>query len=128
MEKWTPKSGKGKKIIPSFQQYYEETIKANEEGVDTMSEEMLAFLFECFSKTIVKEIRSTIAQMLENGEMTQEQMLAELEPLTNAINEKDEDKKMELIKEIGKKYSLMLNLLETEANGVPDDASSLFPE
>ena len=128
MEKWTPKSSKGKKVIPTFYQYYEETGKGVEEGVESMSEEVLAFLKDCFSKTILREIKSSIQQKLENGEITKEQMLDELSPLMSAMEGEDDETTMELISQIGKKYSMTISLLEAQANGVPDDASSLFSE
>ena len=128
MEKWTPKSSKGKKVIPTFQQYYEETGKASEEGVNSMSEEVLSFLKDCFTKTILREIKSSIQQQLDKGEITKEQMLDELTPLATAMENEDDEATMKLISEIGKKYSMTISLLEAETNGVPDDASSLFSE
>ena len=128
MEKWTPKSSKGKKVIPTFHQYYEETGKGVEEGVESMSEEVLSFLKDCFTKTILREIKSSIQQKLDKGEITKEQMLDELSPLMTAMEEEDDEATMELISQIGKKYSMTISLLEASANGVPDDASSLFPE
>ena len=128
MEKWTPKSSKGKKVIPTFHQYYEETGKGVEEGVESMSEEVLSFLKDCFTKTILREIKSSIQQQLDKGEITKEQMLDELSPLMTAMEEEDDEATMELISQIGKKYSMTISLLEAQANGVPDDASSLFSE
>jgi hypothetical protein len=128
MEKWTPKSSKGKKVIPTFYEYYEETGKGQEEGVESMSDEVLSFLKDCFTKTILREIKSSIQQQLDNGEITKEQMLDELSPLMTAMEEEDDEATMELISQIGKKYSMTISLLEASANGVPDDASSLFPE
>jgi DNA-binding ferritin-like protein len=128
MEKWTPKSSKGKKVVPTFYEYYEETGKGQEEGVESMSDEVLSFLKDCFTKTILREIKSSIQQQLDNGEITKEQMLDELSPLMTAMEEEDDEATMELISAIGKKYSMTINLLETQANGVPDDASSLFSE
>jgi hypothetical protein len=128
MEKWTPKSSKGKKVIPTFYEYYEETGKGQEEGVESMSDEVLSFLKDCFTKTILREIKSSIQQQLDNGEITKEQMLDELSPLMTAMEEDDEEATMELISKIGKKYSMTISLLEASANGVPDDASSLFSE
>jgi DNA-binding ferritin-like protein len=128
MEKWTPKSSKGKKVIPTFYEYYEETGKGQEEGVESMSDEVLSFLKDCFTKTILREIKSSIQQQLDNGEITKEQMLDELSPLMTAMEEEDDEATMELISKIGKKYSMTISLLEASANGVPDDASSLFSE
>ena len=128
MEKWTPKSSKGKKVIPTFHQYYEETGKGVEEGVFSMSDEVLSFLKDCFTKTILREIKSSIQQQLDKGEITKEQMLDELSPLMTAMEEEDDEATMELISQIGKKYSMTISLLEASANGVPDDASSLFSE
>ena len=128
MEKWTPKSSKGKKVIPTFHQYYEETGKGVEEGVFSMSEEVLSFLKDCFTKTILREIKSSIQQQLDKGEITKEQMLDELSPLMTAMEEEDDEATMKLISQIGKKYSMTISLLEASANGVPDDASSLFSE
>ena len=128
MEKWTPKSSKGKKVIPTFHQYYEETGKGVEEGVFSMSDEVLSFLKDCFTKTILREIKSSIQQQLDKGEITKEQMLDELSPLMTAMEEEDDEATMKLISQIGKKYSMTISLLEASANGVPDDASSLFSE
>jgi len=128
MEKWTPKSSKGKKVVPTFYEYYEETTKGQEEGVESMSDEVLSFLKDCFTKTILREIKSSIQQQLDKGEITQEQMLDELSPLMTAMEEEDDEATMELISQIGKKYSMTISLLEASANGVPDDASSLFSE
>lgn len=128
MEKWTPKSSKGKKVIPTFCEYYKETTKGEEEGVNSMSDEVLSFLKDCFTKTILREIKSSIQQQLDKGEITKEQMLDELSPLMTAMEEEDDEATMELISQIGKKYSMTISLLEASANGVPDDASSLFPE
>ena len=128
MEKWTPKSSKGKKVIPTFHQYYEETGKGVEEGVFSMSDEVLSFLKDCFTKTILREIKSSIQQQLDKGEITKEQMLDELSPLMTAMEEEDDEATMELISQIGKKYSMTISLLEAQAKGVPDDASSLFSE
>ena len=128
MEKWTPKSSKGKKVIPTFHQYYEETGKGVEEGVESMSDEVLSFLKDCFTKTILREIKSSIQQQLDKGEITKEQMLDELSPLMTAMEEEDDEATMKLISQIGKKYSMTISLLEASANGVPDDASSLFSE
>jgi DNA-binding ferritin-like protein len=128
MEKWTPKSSKGKKVVPTFYEYYEETTKGEEEGVNSMSDEVLSFLKDCFTKTILREIKSSIQQQLDKGEITEKQMLDELSPLMTAMEEEDDEATMELISQIGKKYSMTISLLEASANGVPDDASSLFPE
>ena len=93
-----------------------------------MSDEVLSFLKDCFTKTILREIKSSIQQQLDKGEITKEQMLDELSPLMTAMEEEDDEATMELISQIGKKYSMTISLLEAQANGVPDDASSLFSE
>jgi hypothetical protein len=122
--KWSPKSSKGKKEIPTFYQYFTET--QNVENPSELSEELLSFLFDCFTKIVVTEINNTVRQMVEEGKMTEEQLMSELSPLLDAMASNDKEKSMELMSALGKKYSMTINLLVTEAEGAPNDISSLF--
>jgi hypothetical protein len=114
---WTPKTNKNNPI-PTFLEVWEAT-----QGDGEMPERVRDFMARTYSAVIARELITALEQMVDKGEVTQEQLLDE----ARAIMLHGDDKaKQEYISKMVRKYSVTANALLVAKEGVPDDISGLL--